>query len=83
MEFKLYNYAEFFTVSRKTTDGRGQASLSAGLGDMLVTAVRDGRFGIRKVSFGREPQATVALDHANFPFPSTSFPRPRARICRR
>ncbi|MFR8224862.1 MAG: Ig-like domain-containing protein [Alistipes shahii] len=45
VEFKLYNYAEFFTVSRKTTDGRGQASLSAGLGDMLVTAVRDGRFG--------------------------------------
>ena len=77
VEFKLYNYAEFFTVSRKTTDGRGQASLSAGLGDMLVTAVRDGRFGIRKVSFGREPQATVALDHAigdEFSFPVDIVP---------
>lgn len=62
VEFKLYNYAEFYTVSRKTSDRRGQASLSAGLGDMLVTAVHDGRFGIRKVSFGKEAEATVVLD---------------------
>ena len=64
VEFKLYNYAEFYTVSRKTTDVRGRASLSAGLGDMLVTAVCDGRFGVRKVSFGRETEATVVLEHA-------------------
>ena len=64
VEFKLYNYAEFYTESRKTSDARDQASLSAGLGDMLVMAVCDGRFGVRKVSFGREPQATVMLDHA-------------------
>lgn len=86
VEFKLYNYAEFFTVSRKTTDGRGQASLSAGLGDMLVTAVRDGRFGIRKVSFGgsrRRRWRWITRSATNSPFPSTSFPRPRARICRR
>ena len=38
VEFKIYNYAEFYTVSRKTTDVRGRASLSVGLGDMLVTA---------------------------------------------
>lgn len=62
VEFKLYNYAEFYTVSRKKSDRSGQASLSAGLGDMLVTAVHDGRFGIRKVSFGKEAQATVVLD---------------------
>lgn len=64
VEFKLYNYAEFYTVSRKTTDEQGRTSLSAGLGDMLVTAACDGRFGLRKVSFGREPQVTVVLDHA-------------------
>ena len=77
VEFKLYNYAEFYTVSRKTSDARGQASLSAGLGAMLVTAVRDGRFGVRKVSFGREPQATVVLDHCvgdEFSFPIDIVP---------
>ena len=77
VEFKLYNYAEFYTVSRKTTDVRGRASLSAGLGDMLVTAVCDGRFGVRKVSFGRETEATVVLEHAigdEFSFPIDIVP---------
>lgn len=64
VEFKIYNYAEFYTVSRKPTDARGQASLSAGLGDMLVVALHDGRFGVRRVSFGREPEVEVTLDHA-------------------
>jgi len=77
VEFKLYNYAEFYTVSRKTSDAKGRASLSAGLGDMLVMAFRDGRFGIRKVSFGKEPEATVVLDHAvgdTFSFPVDIVP---------
>ena len=77
VEFKLYNYAEFYTVARKKSDARGQASLSAGLGDMLVTAVADGRFGIRKVSFGKEAQATVVLDHRigdEFSFPVDIVP---------
>ena len=38
VEFKLYNYAEFYTVAHKQTDANGQASLTAGLGDMLVWA---------------------------------------------
>jgi transglutaminase-like putative cysteine protease len=38
VEFKVYNYAEFYTVARKQTDASGLASLTAGLGDMLVWA---------------------------------------------
>ena len=49
VEFKLYNYAEFYTVARKTTDADGQASLTAGRGDMLVWAsTGDGRFGFKQ-----------------------------------
>ncbi|MDR1556712.1 MAG: transglutaminase-like domain-containing protein [Tannerellaceae bacterium] len=62
VEFKLYNYAEFYTVSRKVADGKGQASLSAGKGDMLVWASRDGRFGFAKVSFGKDEALTLVLD---------------------
>jgi hypothetical protein len=62
VEFKLYNYAEFYTVSRKTTDHEGQASLSAGLGDMLVWASHDGRFGLSKVSFGKDKTVGITLD---------------------
>ncbi|MDR1920086.1 MAG: transglutaminase-like domain-containing protein, partial [Tannerellaceae bacterium] len=62
VEFKLYNYAEFYTVSRKLTDEKGQASLSAGKGDMLVWASRNGRFGFGKVSFGQDESLTLSLD---------------------
>ena len=63
VEFKLYNYAEFYTVARKQTDASGQAALTAGKGDMLVWASKDGRFGFRKLSFGKQDTLTVKLDH--------------------
>lgn len=63
VEFKIYNYAEFFTVANKTTDAQGKASLSAGLGDMLVYASSNQRFGLKKVSFGKEKEVTLTLSH--------------------
>jgi transglutaminase-like putative cysteine protease len=62
VEFKLYNYAEFFTVARRVTDLKGQTSLSAGKGDMLVWASRNGRFGFGKASFGRDETLAIVLD---------------------
>jgi transglutaminase-like putative cysteine protease len=62
VEFKLYNYAEFYPVACKTTGKDGRCSLSAGKGDMLVWATKDGRFGYGKVSFGKDEQLTVMLD---------------------
>ncbi|GAB6394579.1 MAG: transglutaminase [Bacteroidales bacterium] len=62
VEFKLYNYAEFYTVSRKRTDAKGQASLSAGKGDMLVWATKDGHFGFAKISFGKDAAVTLTLN---------------------
>ena len=38
VEFKVYNYAEFYTVANKKTDAEGKTFLSAGKGDMLVSA---------------------------------------------
>ncbi|MDR2042568.1 MAG: transglutaminase-like domain-containing protein, partial [Tannerella sp.] len=62
VEFKLYNYAEFYSVARKTTDGNGCCSLSAGKGDMLAWATKDGRFGYGRVGFGKEDSVTIVLD---------------------
>lgn len=62
VEFKIYNYAEFNSVARKTTDKEGKCSLSAGKGDMLVWASKDGKFGFSKVSFGKDGDVTIALD---------------------
>ncbi|MCM1085173.1 MAG: transglutaminase domain-containing protein [Bacteroides sp.] len=62
VEFKLYNYAEFYPVAVKFTDGNGLASLTAGKGDMLVWAEKDGRFGFQKASFGKDKDVTLVLD---------------------
>ncbi|EJW95886.1 transglutaminase-family protein [gut metagenome] len=61
VDFKVYNYAEFFTVATKTTDKNGCASLTAGKGDMLVWASKDGRFGYAKCSFGKDKELTLVL----------------------
>ena len=62
VEFKIYNYAEFNSVARKKTDADGKCSLSAGKGDMLVWASKDGKFGYSKVSFGKDGEITIALN---------------------
>ncbi len=62
VEFKIYNYAEFYSVARKTTDSEGLCDMTAGKGDMLVWASKDGKFGYGKISFGKDEQITIALD---------------------
>ena len=46
----------------KYTDADGRTALSAGLGDMLVWASKDGAYGYVKVHFGEDTEATVTLD---------------------
>ena len=62
VDFKVYNYAEFYTVATKYTGTDGRASLTAGKGDMLVWASADGAFGFSKLSFGKEDTLNLVLD---------------------
>lgn len=62
VEFKIYNYGEFHTVARKNTDKDGHSFLTCGLGDMLVWVSKDGKFGFRKVSFGKDENVKIVLD---------------------
>ncbi len=61
IDFKIYNYAEFFTVATKYTDAQGRAQLSAGLGDMLVWISKDGMYTYRKISFGKDTDVKIQL----------------------
>lgn len=62
VDFKIYNYAEFFTVATKQSDAQGLASLTAGRGDLLVWASKGDRFGYGKLSFGENDTLTLTLD---------------------
>ncbi len=77
VQFKIYNYAEFYTVSTQKTGKDGSAKLSAGLGDMVVLVTKDKRFGIARVSFGKDQEVKVCLRHhvgETFSFPMDIVP---------
>lgn len=79
VQFKVYNYAEFFTVHTLTTEKDGKASLSAGLGDMMVLVTKGDQFGIKKVTFGKEREVAIELSHRigeEFSFPVDLVPPP-------
>lgn len=59
VEFKIFNYGEFYTVSSQTSDSKGQAALDMGLGDMMVWAWKDGAFGFAKAG---ADEVTVVLN---------------------
>ncbi len=61
VEFKIYNYAEYYTAVNKFTDNRGRTFLTAGVGDMMVWASKNGAFGFAKASFGKDKSVTIRL----------------------
>ncbi len=59
--FKLYNYAEFYTVAHKYTDSKGIASLTAGKGDMLLWVTKNKKVAYQKVSFTTSHEIRLVL----------------------
>ncbi len=62
VEFKVYNYADFYTVATKQTQLDGTTSLTAGKGDMLVWASKDGCFGYSKLTLGKDETLDIILN---------------------
>ena len=62
VEFQLYNYAEFYPLAKKTTDKNGLTSLQTGLGDLMIWASANGRFGYDKVSVDKTDTLTVVVN---------------------
>jgi hypothetical protein len=65
LDFKIYNYAEFYTAVTKYTDAKGLSFLTAGKGDMLVWASKNGMYNFAKASFGKDKQITIKLTRSN------------------
>lgn len=62
VDYRLYNYAELYPIASKPSDAKGQSSLTCGKGDIVVWASKDGKFGFKKVSIGKDALATIVLD---------------------
>ena len=66
VEFKIFNYAEFYTAAKKPTNAEGIATLTTGKGDMLAWTTKDGKFGFAKVHVSDEADTIdVVLNKAS------------------
>lgn len=62
VKFKLYNYAEYYTLADMTTDKAGKASLTTGLGDLMIWATDGETYIFRKLDVRKDSVATVKLE---------------------
>lgn len=67
VEFKLYNYAEFYTVAKKTTDENGKTFLTAGHGDLLLWVTKDDLVAVKKVSWTNDHNESIVLKEKSLP----------------
>lgn len=62
VQFRLYNYAEFYPLAAKQTDAKGTCGLTTGLGDLLIWARKGDAFGFEKVSAAKTSAVEIVLD---------------------
>ncbi len=63
VDFRVYNYAEFYPVASQVTDANGKVSLTAGLGDVLIWASDGKKFGIKHATVGKGEPINVKLEN--------------------
>ena len=61
VKFKLYNYAEYYTLADMTTDVNGKASLTTGLGDLLIWATLGDRYTFEKIDVRQDSTLTLTI----------------------
>ncbi|MCW0481416.1 transglutaminase-like domain-containing protein [Gaoshiqia sediminis] len=62
VEFQLYNYAEYYPIATQYTNIAGQASISMGLGEIVVWASRDEQFAFQKISISDTDTVKLTLE---------------------
>lgn len=61
VSFKLYNYSEYYTLASISTDSEGKASLTTGLGDLLVWATDGNKYGYNKLDVRQDSAVFICL----------------------
>jgi hypothetical protein len=61
VEYQLYNYAEFYPIARAYTDKYGNASITTGLGDLLIWVRKDNAFWFQKITVEKTNNIIVKI----------------------
>lgn len=74
VDYRLYNYGEFFPVATLETDAEGRSELVAGRGDIIVWGSdSNGRFGFVKARVGADSNIVLKLDSDSFSGKTADF----------
>ncbi len=84
VDFRVYNYAEFYPIATQRTDADGRASLTTGYGDLMVWVSTGDRFQAVHVPAMQESITVVpaltadstCVCEADFYAPTTTLPEP-------
>ncbi|MBO7226487.1 MAG: transglutaminase domain-containing protein [Bacteroidales bacterium] len=60
VKFKLYNYAEYYPIASRKTDKNGKATLTTGLGDLLIWASNGDAYNYAKIDVRTDSAITIA-----------------------
>jgi len=67
VEFKLYNYAEFYPLATILTDEKGMAKFTTGMGDLLVWVSKEGKFKWQKLNVPTTDTLRIVLSDTQVP----------------
>lgn len=73
VEFKLYNYAEYYPLASEYTDASGTTRLSTGMGDLIIWASKNGQFAYQKLSVPETDTLELVLNQTVPTAKSESF----------
>jgi len=62
VEYQLYNYAEYYPIATGFTNTAGFTSLNTGMGDLVIWAAKDGKFGYQKLSVPEKDTLELVLN---------------------
>ena len=73
VEFQLYNYAEYYPIATSYTNGFGLTGINTGMGDMVIWASKNGKFGYQKLSVPEKDTIKLVLNQTTPINKSESF----------
>jgi transglutaminase-like putative cysteine protease len=66
VEYQLYNYAEFYPITTKTTDNNGISYLTTGFGDLVIWCYNSDNYGFKQIRIGEKDTVTIVLSNPKF-----------------
>ncbi|MEA3450770.1 MAG: transglutaminase-like domain-containing protein [Bacteroidota bacterium] len=66
IEYQLYNYAEFYPITKKSSDKNGISYLTTGLGELLIWVSNSSNYGFQKIIIGKKDTVAIVMDNPDF-----------------